>query len=361
MKAIWVFVLAVLTAAFAAAAESAPAKNLLPAEADAAWQDLEKSSKPPAPPADWAGKTPTPEQRKEFYKFLGEQSEVVAEKAKEFYTRFPSHAKAEEAKEREGTFRRQAQNFKGSSEPEKPVSPEEEAFANKMNEVRKRALLKQDPKKPLNGRGEVIKEMESGLRELMKEYPTRSEPWAALLQAAEWAPEKEDQLRILDDIVNSKSADKETIARAKAAIKAVGALGHPLEIAFTAADGREVDVQKLKGKVVLVDFWASWCGPCMEALPELISLYKKYQPQGLEVIGINMDKQRFAMDNVLKQNEMPWPQYFDGKGWGAKFAIEYNVSSIPAVWLVDKKGILRTMNARENLEKQIQDLLAEKT
>ena len=359
MKSLFVWTISLLTVV-AVGAESGQTESLLPADAEAAWKELEKASKPPAPPAEWAGKNPTLEQRKAFFKFLGEQSEIVAEKAKEFHTRFPAHAKAEEAKEREQIFRRQAENFKDSSEPEKPVSAEDEAFANKMNEVRKRALLKQDPEKPLNGRGEVIKEMESGLRRLMKEYPDRAEPWAALLQAAEWAPDKEEQLRILDDIVKSRIADQETIARAKAAIKAVGALGHPLEISFTAADGREVDVQKMKGKVVLVDFWASWCGPCMTALPELIGLYKKYHTQGLEVVGINMDKQRLAMDRVLKTNDMPWPQYFDGKGWGTKIALDYNVTSIPAVWLVDKKGVLRTMDAREDLEKQIKDLLAEK-
>lgn len=349
-----------VTVAIGLAAEPPQGRNLLPDDPEAAWKEIEKAAKPPTPPAEWGGKPPTDEQRKEFYKFLGEQSEVVANKAKEFHTRFPNHAKAEEAKQKEEQFRKQAKYFVGSTAPASEVSPEEEKFRNKMNEVQKRALSKRDPKKERNGMAEVISEMEKGLREVMKEYPQRPEPWQVLLQAAEYAPAKEEQLRLLDDIVKAEAADEATIQRAKAAIRAIGAVGHPLEMSFTAADGRQVDVQKLKGKVVLIDFWASWCGPCMAGMPEVIDLYKKYQPKGFEVVGINMDKHQRAMDQTIARFEIPWPQYFDGKGWGNRFALEYNVTSIPSVWLVDKKGVLRTMNAREDLEKQIGELLAEK-
>ena len=360
MRATFAGIFAVLLCAIGSLAEEAQETKLLPADAEAAWKVLENAFKPPAPPADWAGKPPTEEQRKEFFKYLGEQSEVVANKAKEFYTRFPEHTKAGEAKEREEVFRRQATQFLGSGHREvEKISPEEEKFRKKMNEVQRRALQKQDPKKPANGIAEVVKAIEAGLREVMKEYPDRPEPWQQLLSVAEYARSKEEQLRILDDIVRAKAADAETIARAKAAIRAVGAMGHPLEMNFTASDGRKVDLQKMKGKVVLIDYWASWCGPCMAALPEVIDLYKKYQPKGFEIVGINLDKQQALMEQVVHQFQIPWPQYCDAKGWGNKFALEYNVTSIPAVWLVDKKGILRTMNARENLEQQIKDLLAE--
>ncbi|MGZ8940656.1 MAG: redoxin family protein [Limisphaerales bacterium] len=352
-------ILILLTAFSLMAAELKPA-NSLPADADAAWKEVENASKPPVPPSEWAGKAPTQEQRKEFYLSLADKSEIVADKAREFYTRFPDHAKAAEAKEREQTFRRQATQFRGSDDSPEKLSPEEEAFRQKMNDVQKRALQKRDPSKPRNGMADVIKEMEKGLRDVMQEFPERPEPWQQLLSAAEYAPAKEDQLRILGDIVKARAADEQTVERAKAAIRAVGALGHPLEMSFTASDGRKVDVQKMKGKVVLIDFWASWCGPCIASLPEVIDIHKKYHAQGFEIIGINMDKQQNLMEGVVHKFKMPWPQYFDGKGWGTKFALEYNVTSIPSVWLVDKKGILRTMNAREDMEKQIADLLAEK-
>ena len=352
------FFLVLATAISLIAAE--PAKNTLPDNADAAWKEVETISKPPPPPAEWAGKAPTEEQRKAFYKSLADKSEVVADRAKEFHTRFPSHEKADEAKKKEETFRKQAKQFRGSNDSAEDLPPEEKAFREKMKEVQKRALKKRDPAKPRNGMDDVIKEMEAGLREVIKEYPSRPEPWQQLLSAAEYAPVKETQLRILADIVKAKAADEQTVTRAKAAIRALGALGHPLELSFTAADGREVDVQKMKGKVVLIDFWAAWCGPCISSLPEVVDLHKKYQPKGFEIVGINMDKDQRHMEQVVNRFKMPWPQYFDGNGWGTKFALEYNVTAIPAVWLVDKKGILRTMNARQDLETQIKDLLAEK-
>lgn len=357
MRAIWLSVLLLMAASISAA--EAKKADMLPADAEAAWKEVEKAMKPPAPPAEWATKAPTEEQRKDFYRSLGEKSEVVADVAKEFYTRFPDHAKAAEAKERETVFRRQAKQFRGSDSKSEAITPEEKAFREKMNEVKRRALSKQDPSKPRNGMPEIMKEMERGLRELIKEYPERPEPWEELLNAAEYTTPKEAQMKILDDIVSAKAAAPETVRRAKAAIRAIGALGHPLEIAFTALDGRKVDLQKLKGKVVLVDFWASWCGPCMTAMPEVIELYQKYQPKGFEVVGINLDKDRTAMERAVNRLQIPWPSYFDGLGWGNKIALEYNVSAIPAVWLVDKNGILRTMNARQDMEKEIQALLAE--
>jgi thiol-disulfide isomerase/thioredoxin len=349
--------LALATAISLVAAERE--RNTLPDNAEAAWKEVETISKPPPPPVEWASKAPTEEQRKAFYESLAGKSVVVADKAKEFYTRFPNHEKAEEAKKKEEIFRKQSQQFRGSSGTSEKVSPEEKEFRDKMNEVQKRALQKRDAAKPRNGMPEVVRELEAGLRDVMKEYPNRPEPWQQLLSVAEYA-DKQDQLRILGDIVKAKAADEQTISRAKAAIRAVGALGHPLELSFTAADGREVDVQKMKGKVVLIDFWAAWCGPCISSLPEVVELHKKYQPQGFEIVGINLDKDQRSMEQVVHRFKMPWPQYFDGKGWGTKFALEYNVTAIPAVWLVDKKGILRTMNARQELEKQIKELLDEK-
>jgi thiol-disulfide isomerase/thioredoxin len=192
--------------------------------------------------------------------------------------------------------------------------------------------------KRADGSVAVAKELESGIRGLIKEYPDKPILWQQMLLVAQNFLAKEDKKRILVEIVESKVADEETIDRAKAAIKAVGALGQPLEISFTAADGRQVDVQKMRGKVVLVDFWAAWCGPCIASLPEVVKLYSEYHEQGLEIVGINMDKKQPQMEQVVHRFKMPWPQYFDGKGWGTKFALEYNVSSIPQLWLVDKKG-----------------------
>ena len=331
--------------------------NSLPADADAAWKEIETASRPPSPPAEWSARPPTQEQREAFTRALGEKSAAVAARAREFHTRFPGHPKAEEAKRREQRFLQQAISFGNTAVIDEPAAnlTDDQKLQQQINAVHRRALAKR-----AEGSQAVARELEAGIRELIKQYPDKPILWQQMLLVAQNMLTKEEKKRILVEIVASKVADEETITRAKAAIKVAGALGQPLEIAFTAADGRKVDVQKMKGKVVLIDFWAAWCGPCIQSLPEVVKLYNKYHDQGFDIVGINMDKHRSAMESVVNRFKMPWPQYYDGQGWGNKFALEYSVTGIPAVWLVDKKGILRTMEARQNLEEKIKELLAEK-
>src|SRR2546428_11372592 len=83
------------------------------------------------------------------------------------------------------------------------------------------------------------------------------------------------------------------------------------DVKFTAVDGREVDLAKLKGKVVLVDFWATWCGPCVGEVPHVVETYKKFHDKGFEIVGISLDQNKDALVNFTKSHGMTWPQYFD--------------------------------------------------
>ncbi len=344
------------TCSFAEPVTSKPAKaNSLPDDPDKAWREVENASKAPPQPKEWNGQPPTPAQKEEFQKFLGQRSADAAAIAREFYTRFPDHAKAAEAKDKEQRFLQQAVQYGNVAVIDQAQAnmTDDQKLQLKINAIQKRAMEKRSQGLPA-----VLKEFETGIRELIKENPNRPDLWQALFIVAQNG-DPETAKRVLADIIDSK-ADEETIGRAKGILKAMGAVGRPLEISFTALDGRQVDIQKMKGKVILVDFWASWCGPCMASLPDVIDLYKKNHEKGFEIVGINLDKNRKAIETTLEKYEIPWPQYFDGAGWGNKISMEYNVSAIPAMWLVDKKGILRTMNAREDLEKQVADMLAEK-
>jgi thiol-disulfide isomerase/thioredoxin len=138
-------------------------------------------------------------------------------------------------------------------------------------------------------------------------------------------------------------------------------LGKPLRLKFTAVDGREVDLEKLRGKGVLIDFWASWCGPCMMEMPKVKAAYDKLHPQGFEIIGINLDEDKDQMQRVLAKSNMTWPQSFDGKKWDGPLVERFGIMSIPTVWLVDKRGVLRDLNARGNLVERVEKLLQEKT
>ena len=138
------------------------------------------------------------------------------------------------------------------------------------------------------------------------------------------------------------------------------AVGKPLTMKFQALDGQEVDLSKLQGKVVLIDFWATWCGPCRAELPNVKAAYEKLHPKGFEIIGISFDKNKKDLQSFIAKEKMSWPQYFDGLFWDNKIGKKYGVEGIPTMWLVDKKGNLREMEAREKLVSRVEKLLAEK-
>jgi len=136
----------------------------------------------------------------------------------------------------------------------------------------------------------------------------------------------------------------------------------PLTIQGTTLGGRNFSTDEWKGKVILVDFWATWCGPCIAELPRVKKVYADYHDKGLEVLGVSNDNSGDDLRKFLSQNpDMPWPELFDDKatGWNP-ITLSYGIQSIPTMFLIDKKGILRTVEARSEMEKLIPQLLAEK-
>ena len=103
-------------------------------------------------------------------------------------------------------------------------------------------------------------------------------------------------------------------------------------------DGKPLSISNYKGKVVLVDFWATWCGPCVGELPNVIKAYEKYHDKGFEIIGISLDDSESKLKSFIKDKNMTWSQYFDGKRWDNKLAQKYGIMSIPATFLLEGEG-----------------------
>jgi peroxiredoxin len=130
------------------------------------------------------------------------------------------------------------------------------------------------------------------------------------------------------------------------------------EISLPGANGSVVNLSDLKGKVVLIDFWASWCGPCRNNNPRLVKLYQKFHEKGFEIFGVSVDNTSASWKEAIKEDQLQWVQVNDNKGWNSSVAMTYNVNAIPASFLVDKEGVIRAIDFEGRaLEAKIKSLL----
>ena len=134
-----------------------------------------------------------------------------------------------------------------------------------------------------------------------------------------------------------------------------GAVAPDLKLAKP--DGGEMSISELKGHYVLIDFWASWCGPCRRENPNVVALYNKYHPKGFEIMGVSLDSNRDKWIQAIEADKLTWNHISDLKGWQSVAAQTYMVSSIPQTILIDPQGKIVEKGLRgPSLEQKLKEI-----
>ncbi len=130
------------------------------------------------------------------------------------------------------------------------------------------------------------------------------------------------------------------------------------EISLPSVNGDTLRLSELKGKVVLLDFWASWCGPCRVSNKELVKIYTKYKDKGFEIFGVSLDDNKKDWMRAIKNDRIKWQQVMDAGGFASTVAQRWFIYAIPTSFLIDKSGKLIAMDlSGKGLEKALKELL----
>ena len=354
-----------------ATSEMAEEEGSSPAEETAAtkaWLDLARAAQQPAYPHAWLTRAPTEEEKIAYRNGLADQAVKAAKKAARFVTDYPKDDRVALGVMLQRSLLMNAIQFGATnvwgdyarlneqlaSDEERPVS-ERVTFFDAMIEAR----FKADPELGDEAKAEA-------LRSFREAFPNQELPYQKLTQFA-MRSDSEVGARIKEELL----ADETLPAPFKVVLERGGQpegasmggpgnsahLGSQPEINFTSLDGQSVSLKDYQGKVVLLDFWATWCGPCVRELPKVKKAYAELGPKGFEIIGISLDQDKGQLKAFLTKEKVPWPQHFDGKGWKNEFAQTLGIRSIPAMWLIDQQGVVVDVNARAGLVEKVNNLL----
>src|SRR5437867_3958906 len=357
-KSLYVFGIAFLVSQFEMYGQ---ARQTLPDDPTKAWAEVEKVHEALRPPDQWRTNAPTEQQLTGFQKEVPKIAAAFADKAREFIQHFPTNENVRDARlsviyalgnalaAGDTNAEQQVTAFVSAVLTDKTIL-EDDRVAVLLFSGYARIMKKAGARVFTEGAGKLDDELETAsiesLRAALKQFPTNSMVYTMLVAIAQRST-GERQKELATEIVNAPGAPPGVKTLASHVLKGTKPyeVGKPVDIRFTALDGREVDLAKLKGKVVLIEFWSTSCGPCIAGMPAVKATYEKLHERGFEVIGISLDDKEAALRRFIKEKALPWPQHFDGKGWENQFAVRYGIFSLPTMWLVDQKGILRSTQA----------------
>ena len=189
---------------------------------------------------------------------------------------------------------------------------------------------------------------------------------ALLMSVAKYGTDEDEaRLALYRRVLEWPGSTNATYARGR--MRQIEEVGKPFELSFEEIRSREtVSMEQLKGKVVVIDFWATWCGPCIAEMPHMKELYAEYKDKGVEFIGVSLDNpiQRGGLEKLhayVEREGVEWPQYYQGGGWESPFSMSWGINSIPQLFIIDKQGLLHSTQARGQLDELIPELLGNRT
>ncbi len=260
-------------------------------------------------------------------------------------------------------------------------SPETKLFME-YNEISKRRDLKLDS---LNKAFQVIMEgnkmdakkmdslskqfeapyntiVEGANKVLIEKLTQNTSMYSSLIAIQALEPDKyPDIYQALDKGLVAKFPNDNNVKMFDGVVKAMAstALGQMApDINLPSPDGTPIALSSLKGKVVLIDFWASWCGPCRKEMPNVVKAYAKFKSKGFEIYGVSLDKEKDRWVEAIAKDGITWPQVSDLLQWSSSVVGLYNIQGIPYTVLIDKEGKILAKNLRgEELDKKLTEVL----
>jgi thiol-disulfide isomerase/thioredoxin len=244
------------------------------------------------------------------------------------------------------------------------IRPEVEAYAKKYSDAEEKvkqawywysnSIIVKNYRKP-----EPIR---TALEHFKKRYPGSEELLELYQKAVRYLSGTDAQAEITKEM-EKEFPDSEEVRQAKKLAEREAEkkklLGKPFELRFKdRLSGQLIDTADLRGKVLVIDFWATWCGPCVAEVPKMKALYEQYHDRGVEFIGISLDRKISTLVEFCKKKGMTWPQYCEaGKTWETELSQKWMINAVPTIYIVDKRGKLYALDGRGKVEQYLNELL----